>query len=92
MVRQSFFTANGAGIQIQGAGTSVDVSRSEFWSNQTGIWAGPQGTVRIGRSHVFGNTTGLSRHPAGTLASFGSNIIRGNGANISGTITTIPEQ
>lgn len=92
IVRDSLFTANGGGIQVQGSGASVDIARSEFWGNGTGIWAGPQGAIRIGRSHVFGNTLGLSNHPSGTFTTFGSNVVRGNGTNTMGTITVVPEQ
>jgi len=88
-VRQSLFAANTTGISV-GHG-SVDVRQSELWGNGTGILAFAGGTARVSRSHVFGNTTGLGASAGSTFESAGNNVVRGNGTNTTGTITTVPE-
>jgi len=35
---------------------------------------------------------GFAAGAGSTLASFGTNVVRGNGTNTTGTITPIPEQ
>lgn len=87
-VRQSLFTANTTGVKA-GSG-SVDIRHSELWGNTTALET-TGGTVRIGRSHIFGNQTGLL-NTSGSMVSFGTSVIRGNGTNTSGAVTTIPEQ
>jgi hypothetical protein len=41
---------------------------------------------------VFGNSTGLADAAGSTFQSGGTNVIRGNGTNTTGTITPAPEQ
>jgi hypothetical protein len=90
-VRESSFVGqSAAGIAI-GPG-SMDIQRSEFTHNFVGVSAQSGGTVRISRSRVFGNTTGLLAAGGSTFASSGTNVIRGNTTNTSGTITAVPEQ
>ncbi len=91
VVRESAFIGNsGAGLLI-GPG-SANVRRSVFALNGTGIGALASGVVRVSGSHVFGNSVGFAAGAGSTLASFGTNVVRGNGTNTTGTITPIPEQ
>ena len=90
VVRESSFAANVTAISVSSG--LVEINRTQLWGNGTGLAVLSGGTARIGRSHAFGNTTGLSAAGGSTLASFGSNVIRGNATNIDGTVTTIPEQ
>ena len=53
------------------------------------VFSGP-GTVRISGSTVTGNGTGLRQASGHTIESFGDNHVRGNGNDISGTITIVP--
>ena len=89
-VRESSFVANLTAISVSSG--LMEIHRSELWSNGTGLAVLSGGTARIGRSHVFGNTTGISAAGGSTLASFGTNVTRGNGTNVDGTVTTVPEQ
>lgn len=89
-VRGSAFSGNTTAISVTTG--PVEITRSELWNNGTALSVLASGTARLGRSHVFGNTTGLSIAAGGTLESFGSTVIRGNGTNIDGPVTTIPEQ
>ncbi len=79
-----------AGLSIDGG--TADLQRSEVTLNNVGVNALSGGTVRIARSRVFGNTTGLSAAAGSTLASAGTNVVRRNTTNTSGTITAVPEQ
>ena len=54
-----------------------------------GPGAGPL-TVSIGTSQVTGNGLGLANAGAGAFESIGNNLVRQNGSNTSGTITTVP--
>ncbi len=90
-VRESSFVGHtAAGLTVDGG--SADVQRSEVALNNVGVNALSGGTVRIGRSRVFGNATGLSAAPGSTLGSAGTNVIRRNTTNTTGTITVVPEQ
>ena len=89
--RDSMFAGNTSSGMLVGPGVA-DIFRSEFTANAVGLSTLAGGTARIGRSHIFGNTTGLSAAGGSTLSSFGTNVIRGNGTETSGTITFIPEQ
>ncbi len=89
-VRESSFTGNTtAGVTISGG--SADIRRSEFTLNGIGVNVLSGGTLRLSRSVVFGNSTGLLAAAGSTFESLGTNVIRGNGTDTSGTITTIPE-
>jgi len=89
-VRESSFVGNTvAGATIDGG--SAEIGRSEFMLNDIGVNALSGGTVRLGRSVVFGNTTGLFAAGGSTVESSGTNVIRGNGTDTSGTITVTPE-
>jgi len=90
-VKDSTFSGNTASGIVVGPGV-VDIQRSEFSLNGVGLETLAGGTARIGRSHVFGNTTGLSAAGGSTLASFGTNVIRRNGTNTTGTISAVAEQ
>lgn len=90
VVRQGFFTSNTTGVSASGG--QIEITRSELWGNGTGLLATSGGALRISRSHVFGNTIGAKVSGGGILASFGTNVIRGNGTDIDGTLATVPEQ
>ena len=90
-VRESAFVGH-TGAAVSASGGTVEIHRSELLANGAGVTTSGTGTARIGRSLVFGNATGLSSIGGGTLQSRGTNVIRGNGTNASGTIGTIPEQ
>ncbi len=89
-VSECSFAANTIALSVSSGIT--EISQTQLWSNGTGLVVLSGGTARIGRSHVFGNATGLSAAAGSALASFGSNVIRGNGTNIDGTVTAVPEQ
>lgn len=90
VVRQGFFSSNTTGASASGG--QLEMTRSEVWGNATGLLATSGGALRISRSHVFGNTIGAKVSGGGILASFGTNVIRGNGTDIDGTLATVPEQ
>jgi alpha-tubulin suppressor-like RCC1 family protein len=90
-VRESSFIGNStAGASIGGG--SADIQRSEFTLNGIGVNALSGAVARLSRSVVFGNTIGLFAAGGSTLASAGTNVVRGNGTDTSGTITVVPEQ
>jgi hypothetical protein len=88
-IRAGAFNSNTTGITCTGG--FVNVNRSEFWENTTAIETTFSGTARVSRSHVFGNNTGFA---SGGLSfqSAGTNVVRGNVTNTTGTITAITEQ
>jgi hypothetical protein len=89
MVSGSTFTGNEAGLLV-GPG-SADIRDSEFWGGEAGVVSYPDGILTLSRSHTFGNVFGVIQD-GGLVFSFGNNVIRGNGTDTFGTITTIPEQ
>ncbi len=90
-VRESLFTGNTTTGLLVGPGMA-EVRQSVFSLNGTGIGTVTGGTVRVSRSHVFGNTVGFAAGAGSTFESFGTNVVRGNGTDTAGTITTISEQ
>ena len=90
-VRDSAFVGNPTSGIIVGETGVVEVHRSDFRLNGAAVMTVTGGTARVGRSHVFGNDVGFFAL-AGTFQTFGTNILRGNLVNTSGTITTVPEQ
>ncbi len=91
MIRESAFIGNTSRGVVVGPG-SATIHRSEFSQNATAVATLSGGTVRLSRSRVFGNTLGLSAVAGSTFQSTGTNVVRGNTTNTSGTITTTPEQ
>lgn len=90
-VRESLFTGNTTTGLLVGPGRA-EVRQSVFSLNGTGIGTVAGGTVRVSRSHVFGNTVGFASGAGSTFESFGTNVVRGNATDTTGTITAIPEQ
>jgi len=90
-VKDSTFAGNTAGGVVVALTGVVEVHRSDFRFNATAMFTFAGGTARVGRSHVFGNQGGFLAL-SGTFETYGTNILRGNGLNMSGTIVTIPEQ
>lgn len=89
-VSESAFVGNLNGIFV-GPG-SADIRDSEFWGTGNGTLVSfPGGALSLSRSHVFGNVIGLVGN-GGLTVSFGNNVIRGNGTDTAGGITTVPEQ
>lgn len=85
---------NGGGLSATGAAGSggssvVAVESLAINNNGTGFSAGPSGTLRLSRSVAFGNGTGVSVSSGATAESAGTNFIRGNGTDISGTRTNV---
>ena len=89
-VRESMFAGNATGVSV-GAGT-VEIRGAAFAFNGTAVAALSGGTVGISRSWIFGNSTGLSAAGGSVLNSAGTNVIRGNLTDTTGTITSVPEQ
>jgi len=83
--------ANGAGVEVHDTDTQVTLS-DVVLTNNTGLGGLvvmiDQPVARIGGSTVTGNGVGLWQL-AGTLESFGDNLVRGNGTNTQGAITTV---
>ncbi len=90
-IRQCLFTRNTSTAIVVSPG-SVNVRASEFWGNGIALWTISGGTARVSRSHVFGNTTGFLADAGSTFISSGTNVVRRNTTNTSGTITAVPEQ
>ena len=90
---------NNVGVLVAG-GANITISNSVFSANSvTGVQAGDSGppattgTLRISDSMSVGNASFGVRVLAGSTAeSSGTNLIRGNGANISGTLTNVGTQ
>ena len=90
---------NNVGVLVDG-GANITISNSVFSANSvTGVQAGDSGppattgTLRISDSMSVGNASFGVRVLAGSTAeSSGTNLIRGNGANISGTLTNVGTQ
>jgi Right handed beta helix region len=85
---------NGGGLAVTGAAGSggsnvVAVESLAINNNATGFSAGPNGVLRLSRSAAFGNGTGVSVASGVTAESAGTNFIRGNGTDISGTLTNV---
>lgn len=89
-VRETAFVGNSGSGVVAGPG-SVSIQRSEFSLNTIGVSALSGGAVRIGRSRLTANVIGLSAAIGSTVESSGTNVIRGNGLDIDGAITTPPE-
>ncbi len=67
-----------AGIRLEAASTSINVDNSYVQGNlQHGVIA-TAGTVRLGRSSIVNNANGLNC-AGGTIASYGDNLLEGNG-------------
>jgi parallel beta helix pectate lyase-like protein len=80
---------NGFAIQTPGTGTIVTLDRVAAIDNAgDGVFASFESVVRISGSEITRNGTGLHAIAA-TLESYGDNLVRGNGTNISGTITAV---
>jgi hypothetical protein len=97
-VRDSAITGNlAAGIAEGATGTTPAELNIEdcLVANNAGhgitqVNAGP-GTIRVSGSTVTDNPLGGLRNQAGhTFESFGNNHVRGNGTDIQGTITVVP--
>jgi hypothetical protein len=91
-VRDSFAALNGIGFAAR-AGGVLNVERGTASGNGTGVAAavaGQAGTVRLGQSMVVDNTTGVAVG-TGLVETWGDNAIRGNGTDLSGALTLVPD-
>jgi hypothetical protein len=68
------------------AATSVTVAGSSASSNGFGVTADGS-TMRLSGNVATFNGTGVRQTGTATLTSFGNNLIRGNGTDVSGTLT-----
>ncbi len=90
-VRDSAFVANAESGMVIGPGVA-EIHRSEFHMNGNAVATRTGGSVRVGRSQIFGNVGGFVSGAGTTFETWGTNVVRGNGTDTSGTITAIPEQ
>jgi hypothetical protein len=83
---------NGNGIEVTSRATVLAVNSTAADNGNTGFNVGDVGSVlRLVHSAATGNGTGFFVG-AGTAESAGNNFIRGNGANVFGTLTKIGTQ
>jgi hypothetical protein len=71
----------------------VAVSANQYGMHVQGFPDSGTAVISVGASHVSGNGTGLYQLDNGgvvVLESLGNNLVRQNGTNTSGTITTVP--
>jgi hypothetical protein len=89
-IANSYFTHNTqAGVQLNSAGSVVEVDTSFFESNLNGILA-TAGTGRIANCRITGNTNGIN-FAGGSVQSYGDNKVKGNTGNdqLGGAVTPI---
>jgi uncharacterized repeat protein (TIGR01451 family) len=87
-VSASVFSGNDVGLSA-GGGSEVSVEKSQLGLNAGAgvlVPASSLSTVRLTRCLVTGNGVGL-QNDGGTIAVTGTNAVRGNGTNTTGTIT-----
>jgi hypothetical protein len=89
-VRDSVVSLSGDGFHATGGVLSIENGLAT--ENTTGVSAAPRfstaGTVRMSNTMVVNNTTGVSV-AGGTVESWVNNEIRGNGTNLSGSLTNV---
>jgi hypothetical protein len=89
-VRDSVVSLSGDGFHA--AGGALNIENGLATENSTGVSAAPYfssaGTVRMSNTMVVNNTTGVSV-AGGTVESWINNEIRGNGTNLSGSLTNV---
>jgi hypothetical protein len=88
---------NSDGITVTGFATSgapIDVTAvdSVATNNVFGFGVGPKGLLRLSRSAATGNNTGVFINTGATVETFGDNDIRGNGTDVTGTLTHVATQ
>jgi hypothetical protein len=88
----SSMTGNGIGASFTNVGTVGNLQRCELSGNGiAGLSVNLGGVARVSESTIVRNAIGLRNlvmNP-GTLESFGNNVVRGNTAETSGTITPV---
>jgi hypothetical protein len=60
--------------------------------NNYGLRTFDSGVLRASGTTVSSNTFGLHNNISGTLESFGNNVVRGNGTDTTGAITSVALQ
>jgi hypothetical protein len=90
-VRDSVVSLSGVGFHA--ADGVLNIENGLAAENSTGVSAAPfffssAGTVRMSNTMVVNNTTGVSV-AGGTVESWVNNEIRGNGTNLSGSLTIV---
>jgi hypothetical protein len=100
-INRSVASGNGPGFfaSSDGSGTTTELSCEECVSSNNsygfGVNTGLVGaaTIRVSHSTATNNTNyGFLQQSTGVFESLGNNLVRGNGGDISGTITVIPAQ
>jgi hypothetical protein len=78
-------TNDGLIATTSASGAPIGVTVTNTKSTNNGLFGlralGANVTIRADRSTVIGNGTGLATGSGGTLISFGTNVVRANGAN-----------
>jgi hypothetical protein len=89
---RTFVTGNDSGFCAAGASASLNVEASIAANNATaGFTVNGGAVIRVARSTVTGNVIGFLNNGS-TFESLGDNLVRGNGTNVSGTITVVAGQ
>jgi hypothetical protein len=91
-VSNSVLSGNASGAIVQGAGTEATFQRCEVSGNNYGLRTFDSGVLRASGTTVSSNTFGLHNNISGTLESFGNNVVRGNGTDTTGAITSVALQ
>lgn len=71
-----------------GAAPEVTVQRSEFFNNRVAIRVQGNGILRLSGATVAHNVWGLSTGGSGSIISLGNNVVEGNSAFETPTVTT----
>jgi hypothetical protein len=85
-------------VYSNGAGVTTELSCEECVSSNNGYGfrvqsvSGGAGTIRVSHSTAINNTVNGFLESGGIFESLGNNLVRGNGTDISGTITVVPAQ
>jgi hypothetical protein len=88
-VSDSMISGNAVGLLADGA-SDVNLEKTQLGSNQGAAVLVPETSpsiVRLNRCVVTGNGAGV-QNEGGTIVVTGTNVVRGNGEDVLGTITT----
>jgi hypothetical protein len=89
MTRAVISGSSVVGVKTSGAGSEVTAQFCQVAHNAIGMQTLTSGLARLSDSTVTGNVTGIDASAGTTFETFTSNVIRGNTANTSGTLTTV---
>jgi hypothetical protein len=101
-INRSVASGNGTGFFAfsAGSGTTTELSCEECVSSNSSnngftvnVASGASATIRVSHSTATNNTNvGFQQFGPGVFESLGNNLVRGNGTDISGTITVVSAQ